>query len=68
MKGSVTVLAITGGRPLGLQFGHQGESTIFVADAVKGLLLVDEESRKSLKPKLITNTAEDGSLIALADV
>jgi len=66
-SGSVTVLAITGGRPLGIEFGPEGSSRIYVADAVKGLLLVDEESHKTLLAKVVANFTEDGSPISLAD-
>jgi sugar lactone lactonase YvrE len=41
MDGGVEILAETGGRPLGLALGNNGD--VFVADVIKGLLRVDRE-------------------------
>jgi len=55
------VVAETGGRPLGMEFG--GDGTLYVADAYRGLLAVDAGGQVTL----LADKTVDGSPILYAD-
>lgn len=59
--GEVHVLANTGGRPLGIEFGPDG--TLYIADAYIGLLAMDAEG----SIRLLADRAADGSPIRYAN-
>ncbi|WP_281859947.1 SMP-30/gluconolactonase/LRE family protein, partial [Litoreibacter halocynthiae] len=59
--GAVTSFVQTQGRPLGLEFAADG--TLYVADAYRGLLAVDEVGQVTL----LSDQVEDGSPILYAD-
>lgn len=59
--GQITAFAQTQGRPLGLEFA--GDGTLYVADAHRGLLAVDQTGEVTL----LSNQTEDGSPVLYAD-
>ncbi|MEM7524757.1 MAG: SMP-30/gluconolactonase/LRE family protein [Pseudomonadota bacterium] len=58
--GEVTVYAATGGRPLGVESGPDGN--IYVADAYRGLMRIDDG-----EPTLIADRTNDGAPILYAN-
>lgn len=59
--GTLSVFANTGGRPLGLEFAADG--VLYVADAYRGLLSIDQSGKVSL----LADKTKDGSPILYAD-
>ncbi|MEP5155239.1 SMP-30/gluconolactonase/LRE family protein [Planktotalea sp.] len=59
--GTVTTFAQTDGRPLGIEFADDG--TLYVADAYRGLLAIDQNGQVTL----LSDKTEDGSPILYAD-
>lgn len=60
-KNEVEVFAQTQGRPLGIEFNEEG--TLYVADAYRGLLSVNQNG----EVRLLADQTEDGSPILYAD-